>query len=68
MKANTRKAVAANLDMTCVTPRAIAYAMVQVQHVFDTIHISHNFLACSCTLRCADLVHRTQQHELPQDV
>jgi hypothetical protein len=29
-KANTRKAVAANLHMTCVTPRAIAYAAVQV--------------------------------------
>ena len=30
MKANTRKAVAANLHMTRVTPRAIAYAAVQV--------------------------------------
>jgi hypothetical protein len=29
-KANTRKAVAANLHMTRVTPRAIAYAAVQV--------------------------------------
>ena len=29
-KANTRKAVAANLNMTRVTPRAIAYAAVQV--------------------------------------
>jgi hypothetical protein len=29
-KANTRKAVAANLDMTRVTPRAIAYAAVQI--------------------------------------
>jgi hypothetical protein len=30
MKANTRKAVAANLHLTRVTPQAIAYAAVQV--------------------------------------
>ena len=29
-KANTRRAVATNLQMTRVTPRAIAYAAVQV--------------------------------------
>jgi hypothetical protein len=32
-KANTRKAVAANLHMTRVTPRAIAYAAVQVKMI-----------------------------------
>jgi hypothetical protein len=32
-KSNTRKAVAANLHMTRVTPRAIAYAAVQVYNI-----------------------------------
>ena len=39
-KANTRKAVAANLHLTSVTPRAIAYAAVQVWKVFEMVHIS----------------------------
>ena len=38
------------------------------EKVFDMIHISHNFLACSCTLRCAFVVHWTQRHELPRYV
>ena len=47
-KANTRKAVASNLQMTRVTPRAIAYAAVQVRNVFDAICYSYNF--CSLLL------------------
>ena len=42
-KANTHKAVTANLNMTRVTQRAIAYAAVQVWNIFDTIHIFTNF-------------------------
>jgi hypothetical protein len=56
-KANTRKAVAANLQMTRVTPRAIAYAAVQVWNTFDAICFLTISIADSCTLRCANLVH-----------
>lgn len=54
--------------MTRVTPRAIAYAAVQVCNVFDAIYCLTISVACSCTLRCTNLVHWTQRHELPWDV
>jgi hypothetical protein len=39
-KANTRKAVAANLHLTCVTPRAIAYAAVQVWNLWHGTYLT----------------------------
>jgi len=50
-KKNSHKAVAANLRMTCVTPRAIAYAAVQVSSTgYDSnVNLFIEYTAGSCT-------------------